>query len=427
VVGEDLRRWETPGFTLTVRTRPLGALGAELALDSTNRNRPDRLQRAVRERSDKVVAAMPAVTGASAALVELQGQEYFADDTDADPKYALRRGLAEVRRVAQFVTPRGQRERAETAGYRAAKAWRDLQRQLGFQWAPPRFALKGATLPERLQYVGVWLIKQQRDSSPTRMQQQVPVAVRLATDTAEVLATAPGLDAWLPYPEALRHIAQLHPFGGVARDREQVMRFIQQVVEDAQAWGDTLLLSHAQKLRGAWGWLANTQLARDQMRFGAAPAVGIERHAGLRHVRVRTNDQRETPECFGLAGEEIGFSKGLWRMGERGRVFASTAGKPGTAKKLSARLSKVEPWRSATRAYDPKPGDHAFNLQLVELTVAAIQAGDEPWAWAALAHELRFVASHHEEPLILPLPLHLARQIAEYVLPLPHWETYTGS
>ena len=96
--------------------------------------------------------------------------------------------------------------------------------------------------------------------------------------------------------------------------------------------------------------------------------------------------------------------------GGEGRVFASTTRKPHTAKKVSAYLSRVGSWRSATRAYDPAPDAQASNPQLVELTVAAIQPGDEAWAWAALAHELRTAASHHEEPLTLPLPLHLARR-----------------
>jgi hypothetical protein len=152
--------------------------------------------------------------------------------------------------------------------------------------------------------------------------------------------------------------------------------------------------------------------------------VGIERYPSLRHVRVRTSDQRETPECFGQAGEAIGFSAGLWGLGGGGRNFASTARKPHTAKRVSAYLSRVDSWRSATRAYDPAPGAQAFNPQLVELTVAAIQPGDEAWAWAALAHELRSAASHHEEPLTLPL--HLARQMEEYVVPLPEGESSAG-
>ena len=43
---------------------------------------------------------------------------------------------------------------------------------------------------------------------------------------------------------------------------------------------------------------------------------------------------------------------------------------------------------------------------LVELAVAALQPGDEPWPWAAAAHLWRFEADRF--PDTLQLPLHLA-------------------
>jgi hypothetical protein len=140
-------------------------------------------------------------------------------------------------------------------------------------------------------------------------------------------------------------------------------------------------------------------------------------------VRVRTSDGGETPQCFGEEDEDLGFPKGLWRMGGDGRVFGSTANKPVTAKHLSAAQSKFESWQTRThKNYYARPDAHAFNPRLVELTVAAIQQGDAPWIWAALAHELRFVAPHHDDAITLPLPLHLAKLMEEYVLPLSQLE-----
>jgi hypothetical protein len=51
-----------------------------------------------------------------------------------------------------------------------------------------------------------------------------------------------------------------------------------------------------------------------------------------------------------------------------------------------------------------------WNARPVELTVAAIDPErDDPDAWAALAHQMRWVASHHGDPLTLPQgPLHIA-------------------
>jgi hypothetical protein len=57
-----------------------------------------------------------------------------------------------------------------------------------------------------------------------------------------------------------------------------------------------------------------------------------------------------------------------------------------------------------------------WNARPVELTVAAIDPErDDPDAWAALAHQMRWVASHHGGPLTLPLAS-ARRHLGEYVL-----------
>jgi hypothetical protein len=70
--------------------------------------------------------------------------------------------------------------------------------------------------------------------------------------------------------------------------------------------------------------------------------------------------------------------------------------------------------RKASKAL--KPDLQAWNARIVELTVACIQEGDDPWPWAKLADRLRQAAVHSDDPMTLPLPLHLllmAKQYAE--------------
>ena len=68
------------------------------------------------------------------------------------------------------------------------------------------------------------------------------------------------------------------------------------------------------------------------------------------------------------------------------------------------------------RELEASPHRYFWNPGLVELTVACIQPNDEIFPWAALTHELRHLALHYDEALKLPLPLHLAKQIEDYVL-----------
>lgn len=125
------------------------------------------------------------------------------------------------------------------------------------------------------------------------------------------------------------------------------------------------------------------------------------------------------PDLIYNDGDGNGFSEGIFQMGER--VFASTYNTPKQFK-LNRDLSKASTWTTRNRktkeekSHPPSPDVYYWNPGLVELTVACVQPEDNPSLWAALAHELRHIALHHDEPLKLPLPLHLAKLIEDYVL-----------
>jgi len=60
----------------------------------------------------------------------------------------------------------------------------------------------------------------------------------------------------------------------------------------------------------------------------------------------------------------------------------------------------------------------AWNPGIVEMTVVCADP-NEAQTYAVLANELRHhFASHYAQPTVLPLPLHLAALLGEYVLPL---------
>jgi hypothetical protein len=88
-------------------------------------------------------------------------------------------------------------------------------------------------------------------------------------------------------------------------------------------------------------------------------------------------------------------------MGER--VFASTHDKPLQFQK-ARRGGELE--------------ELAWNPAIIELTVAALQPGDQFQPWAAYTHELRQALIHYEGATVLPLPLHLAEAASEYSVAL---------
>jgi len=427
--------WDVPGLRVSLHPTPLGALGGDLDLDPGVTVRRDRRKRAIEMRADDVAAHTAAEPradpgGAEAAramgiVVEI-GKTNFG--RDEDPKFALRLGYARAGLLSQFLVSPGQGGSEETLEHRAQAAIRDLVlRQRGILPRPPRVAFAREGLPDPLNYVGLWLIKEQGATNHAGAREQIPVLVRIASGHTAVEAFAPGFSDWLPYHEGLLKLAHADPFASTARDAGRVVRWIEQAIEQqVAASGPTVLLTHAQNLRSVWQGLKDSELGRDALVFtsaegsaGSGAARPIAAYPGLRHVRVRVADQGETPECYGYDPEgAIGLSAGLWAWPGSDRVFGSTGAKPATASTVSKGLSKLASFGAGESGRPANPGGHAYNPQLVEITVAALQPGDTPWVWAALVHELRRIAPHYPEATVLPLPLHLARLMGEYVLPL---------
>lgn len=393
-------------LTITIKSQLLGELGSELLLNAGVKNEKDRRREAIKKRTDEIKEKSATTSGVIAALIELDNADKF--DGDNDPKKAIRRGFACVDRITQFITPN-----PKNLSHRAKSAFLDLLRQLGVQAAPPQILIEKTKLPEKLNYVGLWLIKQNYPTSADGSIQRVPVLVYMASNTSEIKAIAPGFEKWLPYREALLKIAKGEA-KGFQKPEEAMIPFVKPKLEEVLSLGDTLLLCHAQNLRSAWSWLANKNITLDKVAFGKEKPEAITHFKGLRIVRVRDNQSYETPEWYAQKGDEKGWSEGIFAMGER--VFASTYNKP-MQYQVPKDLSRVSSSKTTKgKSLPPSPDTYYKNPGLVEVTVACIQPGDDIQSWAFLAHELRHLALNYDEALKIPLPLHLAKQMEEYVL-----------
>lgn len=386
---------QTPELHLTVRAQALGGLGAPLAIPASGGSFRERLQMAIRARVVAIEAQVNPEAGPVASFVELQGEDHFQGADD--PKHAIRAGFAQANRLTQFLAV-GKDERLP---HRAINGVLDMFRQLGVVVNLP---LPERIGPRRLSLVGVWLVNRNRASSPSRVQQAIPVLVHIDTETLQVKAYAPGFPRWLPYPQALLAVSKAAIRGGLQefqRPRD-ALRFLRPTIErEFAGMGDTLLLAHAQNARQAWPWLGNTRLTVDALTFGEEAPQRLQRWQGLRIVRVRDSQSFETPEWYAQSGPDTGFTQGLFRMGER--VFASTHEKPLQFQK-ARRGGGLE--------------ELAWNPAIIELTAAALQPNDEPTRWAAYVHELRQALIHYDGATVLPLPLHLAEAVSEYTIPL---------
>jgi argonaute-like protein/RNase H domain-containing protein/MID domain-containing protein len=399
------------GLHVELVSERLGAIGDVLDVPTENRASVAQLHPAIRKRCQEVVTQVPAATKPTLTLIELSSKDSYQGLSD--PKGALRKGFALTGRHTQFINPVS--DEGSSLGHRARSSILDGLRQMGVQ---PTFSLDaGARLPKRIDYVGLWLIRSYAGSSATRMRERLPVAVHIEGRTGRVRAIAGGMETWLSYPDVLLRIAR-GDARGVGRD-EEALPFIQQLLLRDLQQRDTLILCRAQNLRRAWSWLCDPRMTIDHLAFtdGERPQP-IRRWQGLRILRVRDGEGHETPEYFAPNPDgAASFTSGLFRVSER--VFAAVNRKPAQVQ-LSRHMSKLSPWQNRDGIdVPPSTRQHAWNAGFCELTAVCLQDGDSPEEWAALAQALRQAAGHHPEATTLPLPLHLAAQMEEYVLPLP--------
>lgn len=416
----------TPELDITLAVQPVGALSADLEPNPRLRITIQRLHNAVQYRGDQIQHALPVSDPAApaVALVEIAGKDkYKGANREKDPKFAIRHGFNLAGRLTQFiepptaVAPDPDTDEATTAdpdSERLRSSWRDLWRQLGARSDPLPPAQAGLP-PARL--LAFYIVRQNRTRTwgATR---QVPIAVLMNPDGTNIQVKTPGTGEWLPLWKAQLAIGRAHVMGGQTRKPEEITAFFHEILtQDLDTSQPLLLLTAAQNCRPGWKFLNNTELAADILRFGSRAAQSATEFPGLRHVRMRTEDSNETPEGYAVNEIDKGHAGALWKTAHR--IWFSTADKPPTASGTVRYTSMVESTQKRDGTTRPAhPGARVWNHQLIEVAAVSLQAGDDAESWAALAHDLRWAATHYGHATTLPWPLHLAQLIGEYIVPV---------
>ncbi|WP_414623741.1 RNaseH domain-containing protein [Calothrix sp. CCY 0018] len=437
-------------LTVTIRTQAIGKLAERLPLSTDNKKKPTSgpREKAINIRMDEIaeiVNKMPPVTGRVGVLVELYGENHWKPEW-TDPQAAIRLGFAQekIDRVSKFIVPEHEevknkyeklakekgrelnnrerneiKELQEELPQKAITSFLDLLRSLGVQIAPPRIVIPSATLPDSINYVGLWLVDRTSKTSAHGKQQLIPIMVKMRSDSQIIEATFNGLSNWIPYDEALRKINTegISITGDNNELKREIKGFLKRMLQSKELRGkDTLLLCDAQNIRRYWTWLQDKQISQEGVVFGTESPQLMPK---LSVVRVRQDG--ETPEWYALHNtkkqkvklfdnlvelEQISVAtEGLFYLDNNERIFLSIGEKSNTMPKEKLDFSKFD-----------KPQLHWSNPAILELTVACIQPGDKPEHWAILTHELRRMALQYKDTLARPIVLHLAAQMADYVL-----------
>ncbi|MCM6774512.1 DUF3962 domain-containing protein [Nocardia sp. CDC159] len=426
--GEDLRAWRAPDLSVRIHMRRIADLGGPLG-DMKPPRRSDELNDAIGDRRTAVALFLNTLSdevaeSAHLVIAELDGEKTFEPRT-SDPKFAIRLGCADVKIVSQFIRPHDPNtpDEKDDSQFRAAAAWGDGLRQVGVRFIPAH-TLPADAIPEKLNQVAFWMVKRQ-STERLRSSQFTPVAILIRPSQNCILGRTADMDQWVPYPELLTSLTGIVPAAEektVEAQTALTASFVQKTLY-ALRGQPTLVVTHAQNSRSRWPWLLNSGLVQDRIQLGNG---AIQRLAlqgkQLRIARISTGDRDETPQWWATSpsSDGGGISKGLWVSADaagsvENRVFYSTTDKAST-RSVAVEASKLTPRTNSTGGLEIKPTVNAWNPDLLEITMAGLQPGDDAEQWAMYLHQQRF-SDDYRDGLKLPLIMHLAELTSHYALP----------
>lgn len=361
---------------------------------------------------EKTVGLTQAVTGC---IVVIPAAKDY--DRQGDPKQAVRNGFARSGRVVQFINP------GDTNATKIEHCVYDLYRQLGIV-SLVDLSKKTKHPMLRVPCIGLHICTQVH--SKTKKGRFLPLTVQTDLQTGK---TRVSCDAFtkqnLSYREACLEMAQLFWKDDLEKLCTQAsfqpakqlllkMKNEHRVSEDRAL----LLVTSDGNTRPLWSGISDKEISGYVLEGEYCPkAINVGRKAspfdlellnsGVRIIRIRTN--QEVPDYYTDLSVKSTDEK---------QQRAATSGIFQYGKDF---------WSIIFRPYDPKftnsfrekRVDHPQNFyaekDMTELYPLQLQLGDSSSEWVIFADGLRTLPLQYSKTTVLPLPLHLAKGLEEYL------------
>ncbi|MEG2686712.1 MAG: DUF3962 domain-containing protein [Christensenellaceae bacterium] len=371
------------------------------------------------QRCDEIVRCLEKSNTVTACIFALPSQEYYSKAKQGDPKQVLRNAFARTGRVVQFINPAD-----DINPHKIENAVYDLYRQLGVvtlidsgKKQPPF-----ATVP----CIGMHICTQVHGIGATNKARFLPIYV--SVDVLEG-KTRVYCDAFpnriVSYREACLEMAQLFWKGDLEQLSINASRSPakQKLIELKNHYykkeNSVLLVVQSDgNTRALWGGISDEEIGGYELTDRYCPIkinVGMPKNpylislkdSGIRIVRIRSN--QEVPDYYtGLSAKSTTESlqhsaaSGVFKYDD---VFWGIHAKPNDPQYTSSfKSSKID-----------RPKQRFAEKDMVELYPLQLQPGDNADEWIFYTNALRHIPIQYNQSTVLPLPLHLAKALEEYL------------
>lgn len=383
-------------------------------VDNLCSNMQDSKKQTQIKRRDEIVNQLGPADTVTACILLLPGQDCY---TTGDPKQVIRNAFARTGRVVQFIIPE-----KEINQHKLQNSVYDLYRQLGV------VALinlhKNAPSLSTTPCVGMHLCTQIHGISNNARFLPIFITVDLLEGKTQVHCAAFS-NQTVSYREACLEMAQLF----WKKDLEQ--RCTDASNAPANKLLTALKIRYPKKdnsvlvvvqsdanMRAVWGGISDKKISDYNMKEKYCPAqidAGTYKSplpisltdTGVRIIRIRSN--MEVPDYFTDLSEKATANNSM---------YSSAAGifkYEDVYWGINARPNDQQYKHSFIESKIDHPNHRFAEKDMIELYPLQLQTDDNAESWVFYANSFRHISIQYSQSTILPLPLHLAKALEEYI------------
>ena len=393
-------------MTFKVELCKLGSMGASLETSG---------DASVLKRIREIENELEPAIERTACIVLLPGKDKFEGK---DPKAAIRCGMALRNRLTQFIVPWNDESKESEIKSKITSAIEDLCRQLGYIREVNETVAKREDSLVHTPVVGMQVMTQIRTLyGKARF---LPLYVEMDYISGNVFVECDAFEQTrVPYREAAFELARLSLDKNFEKRCENAARatWKQRMIMWKNLYRDKnilVLIEANGNTRAICNGITDGQIQKYTYLAPYCPErieTGTKENSylldlnnsGVRVVRIRRNG--EVPDYYTELSAKEGHSatSGVFRYG---KDYWAIAGRPKD-------ISYTSSYKNTT--YD-KPQQKFAEKDMIEIYPIQLQKDDDPDEWVVYTNSLRTGAIQYDQATNLPIPMHLAELLEEYLL-----------